>query len=392
MNFDNFKYRKEKVTERYVEEKLYYENLRNTFFEELKNSDKHNDFFKGFNPDSVKDFMFEYAKQKANMAQFYETLINETYQKKELRYRDNTEKVFEMILQKKLWNMQLKWRAGQINIKEIRTSWDFGFWESHVSSCPFLPMVTESEVEVMKQFLLDSNFDDQSAGMFFDWQDYDEIMRIDEDGDRSSMPDWYEFYDGRLGTGILLSLPDIRGKKEEYYLDLARSYYAKTRNTTQPATPPLQPEYTQFYSYLHSGFEEMYKYALKYEDDPHFVELFRIKYEINKPKEYYSQYDDDNIDDAIRLLKESDSPVKMPGGLDWREAVVKCSQQYLNRIVAKEIDFVYEEYKMFSEIGLSRNDDDDVMTHFENYEIAKIVSPGILKGRELDGDPPDYNY
>jgi hypothetical protein len=250
-------------------------------------------------------------------------------------------------------------------------------------------MVTESEVEVMKQFLSDNNYEDLTRGWGCEWQDYDEIMRIDENGDRSSIPDWYEFYDNRMGTGILLQLPNTRGIKENHYLDLAREHFFEKSKASNVVPPPV---YVPPPPYCIASSELLYEYASKFEDDQHFVELFRINYEMNKPQKTYGIYHNDWIDEAIELLKESETPVYMPGGYEWREAVVKCSQQYLNQIVAKEIDVVYEEYKMFSEIGLSKNDDEEVMKQFENYEIAKIIGPGILKGRELDGDPPDYNY
>jgi hypothetical protein len=143
---------------------------------------------------------------------------------------------------------------------------------------------------------------------------------------------------------------------------------------------------------IYARLEEMHKYAMNFEEDQHFVELFRIRYEMNKPQKSYSPIDDFSVDVAIEQLKESEIPVYMPGGLDWREAIVKCSQQYLNSIVAKEIDVVYEEYKMFLEIGLSKNEDGDVLKEFENYDFSALVIPMILKGRELCGEPQDLDY
>src|SRR5207249_142334 len=68
------------------------------------------------------------------------------------------------------------------------------------------------------------------------WQDYEELTKRNAEGDMEFMPDWYEFYDGRMGTGALLTLPDIRGKKEAYYKNIYWDWKKK-----QPKEPPPEP-------------------------------------------------------------------------------------------------------------------------------------------------------
>ena len=215
-------------------------------------------------------------------------------------------------------------------------------------------------------------------------------MQKDEDGDLSIMPDWYEFYDNRMGTGALLLLPNLRGSKEDYYADLGREFF-KNENKEKiatPATPYVKPP-----PHLFSGIDEMHKYARKYEEDKHFVELFKIADGMNKTQESsYSNICDDEIDAAIELLKEAEYAVPINGNSDWREAIKQCSQQYINNVIADEIDVVYEEYRMLAEIGLSKNDDKDIMSEYDNDPIAKIIMPLILKGREICGEPQDFDF
>ncbi|NOU46894.1 MAG: hypothetical protein HOO86_07525 [Bacteroidales bacterium] len=389
MDFDDFIYHVSKIPADFVQNKLFFDGLKNKFFDEMKQNKNHTDYFNKYNPGSIESFMLHYATQKASLASHYKYMIDETNQNKELKYRAHTEKIFNLILQKKLWDIQLKWRAEQIQIKEIRTSWDFFFWDNYVSSCPFVPAVTEAEIEIMKAFLRDDNFSDHTKLWYGGWQNYGDIMEIDEYGDLSALPDWYEFYDLRMGTGLLLQLPDIRGKKEEYYLDIARNYYNEKSKKNESVTQPI---YVAPLPYLHASYEEMYNYARANENDKHFIELFRINKEMNKTQESYSMISDDEIDHAVYLLKEAEFPVVMPGNTDWRDALMKCSQQYMNSIIANELDVVYEEYKLFLEIGISRNNIEDVLQEFENDPISQGAIRSILKGREICGEPQNLDF
>ena len=388
MNFEDFKYHESNVPSNFDKKIMYFENLKNTFYEEIKTTKNQHDYFKDFDTDSVESFMLHYASRKAQLAESYKYYINETYHNKELKYREETEIVFNLILQKKLWNIQLQWRAGQINIKEIRTSWDFGFWNQHITSCPFLPMVTESEIEIMKQYLNNPSYNYKSNSWIYNLQDYDELMMKDEEGDLSSMPEWYDYYDLHMGTSVLLLLPDLRRVKEEYYESSGRNYFHE-ESKKEAVVPSV---YVSPPPHIFSSIEEMFKFAKAYEKDRHFIELFSIMNDLNKSEESFSDIDDYEIDSAIDLLKEAEIAIPITAHSDWREAIIQCSQQYMSSIIAKEIDVVYEEYKLFSEIGLSKNNDAEILQEFENDCILQLIKRFIFKGRELCGEPQDFDY
>lgn len=86
------------------------------------------------------------------------------------------------------------------------------------------------------------------------------------------MPDWYEFYDERMGTGALLLLPDIRGKKENYYIDLFWDWKNKRLKSSSPSSPPPPPEtlfcnkenYTKFMDTFENNYLNLlHKYYLE---------------------------------------------------------------------------------------------------------------------------------
>src|SRR5204862_1556752 len=50
---------------------------------------------------------------------------------------------------------------------------------------------------------------------------YDEFHEKDNDDNYCYLPEWYEFYDGRLGTGVLMLLPDLREPRDRVYFHKA---------------------------------------------------------------------------------------------------------------------------------------------------------------------------
>src|SRR5690606_515152 len=101
------------------------------------------------------------------------------------------------------------------------------YWEENIFNCPFIPLISQYDVDLMKQFLKQH---DEKANIAFDirgWQDRHELMFIDEDGDYPGMPEWYSFYDSHMGTTGLLLLPNIREELEDKYLSIRRESMQK---------------------------------------------------------------------------------------------------------------------------------------------------------------------
>ncbi|MFH0895038.1 MAG: hypothetical protein V2A54_11445 [Bacteroidota bacterium] len=391
MNFDNFKYGKDQIPANYIKRKQFFEDLKQTFLTELKQNKTHRFFFKKYDPDTVDYFLLSYAEAKTRLAEHYEYTTDEERNSKELKYRSQTEEMLDMIRHKQLFNIQLQWRAGQLDIKEIEISIDFNFWESHIRSCPFLPLISRQEIDVMKHFLRSNNFADWHENVW-GWQNFEEIMKKNEQGDREFMPEWYEYYDGHMGTGALLLLPDLRGDKEEYYMEIGRKYLAQKRKEELEKNPP--PPFVPPPKHLFAGYKEMYEYALRYEPDPYFKELFRLQCALHdkEEKDEY-QIPDETVEDAVYTLQEADVPVYMPGGMEWREAIVLCARQYVNGIVASELDTVYEEYLMYHDMGITSGKSyDELMKDFRADYINNLFKENFLMGRKLSGEAEDFNF
>lgn len=391
MEFDNFIYREENLPTRHAEKKLFLEDLKKKFLQEMNDNLKSKKFFNRYDPASVEAFKIEYADRKSHLIESYKYYTDESHRVKELKYRKQTEAVFDLILYKKLFNLQLQWRAEQIAIKEVEISHDFNFWQEHIHECPFIPQVTAGEVEVMKKFLGDNLYDNHD-NRWLQYEYFHDLMEKNEDGDRDRMPDWYEYFDNHTGTSALLLLPDTRGEKEEYYLDLTREIENKEWKEKQKNLPPT-PHYVQPPPILSAKPETMFRYARRFETDKHIVELFMCFRDQIKSYRVRDSQISEAMNTAIIMLEEAEEPIVMEGGYEWHEAIIRCGNAYLNKIIINDLDMVYDEYLMLKATGLSKGQPfAEVWKKFQDDDLRKVYIRMILRGRELAGEPRDLNF
>lgn len=390
MEFDDFIYNKKNVPQDPASRKLFFDELKKQFYEEIKTSTRHQHYFKKFNPASVEAFMLDYADRKAHLAEHYTFYSDDQYRVKEIKYRNQTEEVFKLLLHKKLFNLELIWRAEKIKIKDITIASDFYFWHHHVTVCPFIEPVDKDELELLKRFVSENSYEDHTKHWFM-YVDYDELMERDEEGDFIKMPDWYQFYDNLMGTAGLLKLPNIRGEKEECYIDLARQANNKAweeKMKTDPPKPYVSPP-----PYLQSGADELYEYAKRFETDKHFRELFKgWQDQLNLIKKR-DENDDGSLDEALELLHEADQIILTEGGHPWQEALIRCSRSYLNGIIITQLDNVYDEYLTLKSTGLTKGE--SLESVWNEHTLDYIVNQWrgmILQGRKIAGEPEDFNF
>ena len=390
MDFSNFQYHKSKIPSEYLKKEIYFEELRNQFYEEIKQRKDHEEYLSRFDPKNIDSFLLSYANEKAVIIKSYEFYLDESKYTPDLQYREDAESIFRIIQQKKLFNLQLEWRAEKIIINEIKISEHFHFWEKHIEQCPFLPPVTSMEVEIMKNYLRSPDSNTEFRWMFVGWQDYDELMSKNEEDDYELMHDWYEYYDTYMGTGILLLLPDIRGQKEGFYRRKGYKHFWDKVEKERKSNP-VKPKPNS--SFLNSDAKAMYEYAVKFEKDPYIIELFRLYEQIFKKSDLETGFRSMMIDEALGILYEAKTPVYIEGYNEWDDAILECARRYKNDVIANELDAVFEEYQMCNNLRIKKYG--SVKNLEEEYlkdRCVKIVSDYILDGRECHGEPRDYNF
>jgi len=368
----------------------FHRNLQKEFREDLMNNPIYKEYFSKYDPFTVEDFCYGYAKHKLHlvtMGKYYAQDTNET--SSEYLERVDAEEVFEMILQKKLFNMQILWRAGNITIPEIEIGYDFELWSEKIWDCPFLEQVTSAEVKLMQQFLLDDNYSDSTPWFLHGWQSYKELMQVNEEGDRELLPEWYQFYDGRMGTGAMLSLPDVRGEKEAFYTEV---YWEWKRQQPRDAPPPPSTE-PPFLQTLHAAEWTYIEFIKMFEND--YINQIQQGM-VDEKKHPDEDFDISDIWEAINAIRDSPTPVYFDSNLPWNEAILKAAHKMKNTRIAERLDGVYEDYLIKRELlgvlndpGPKRGRQPHSPYKDKNRED---VLERILKGRELNKEPRDLNF
>ena len=192
--------------------------LEKQWLDQLQNSKAIQNYLNGFNEASVKSFMDYYISQKY----FWHYSPERNAQNNEdeqLRWINLAYNHLELILQKKLFDIQCLWRAEKVKFKEVEICEDFIVWQHNVFNCPFIEPVNEEDIDLYAQYLRQTNveteFDDWG-----EWQNYDDLKEAYNNDSDQNFPEWYDFHNGNSAAGTLMLLPDIRGEKEKFYSDL----------------------------------------------------------------------------------------------------------------------------------------------------------------------------
>ena len=375
MKFEDWKYHFSKLPKDYTEKSLFIKKLEKKFIREIKKNPDAQKYFEQYKPDSVNQFINNFASAKARFVYHSEYYFKEIHKSPELRYRELTDNCLNFILQKKLFNLQLLWLAEKITFPEVRIFWDFSYWHHNIRNCPFLEPITQNEIDIMKEFLRSDDCDlaDNEGGYephFF----FNDFMNQDEDGDFDCMPDFFEFYDIRMGTGSLLSLPDIRGKKEDHYHILSANKRNKEREE-EIAKNPLPP-YVPDPPSLYSDDEQMALFAEQFEDPIFNLYFKHLGDEARAQKS--TKKDERDVDDIYDLMLDIPDLPPVRGGLNWRDALYYCYNDYVHNIIADEIQIAYEEYLLFREMGISAEID---VFALDSKSLSDTVYEMILEGR-----------
>jgi hypothetical protein len=361
---------------------------------DLETNPKYKDFFSRFRANSIAAFIDKIASDKAQFA------INGNPKKKLEAHRVLNPKVraeqgLWEIQQKKLFIKQCLWRAEKIELPEIKACHDFQYWEHNIKNCPFLEPITEDEVELYTGYILTDDFTFE-FDPFFSKQDYegfkDEYMNSDDGG---YYPEWYSYYDMRKGTGVYLTLPDVRGEKEKKYLQAYSAHEKEIKEVTAAINPPGPKSmgYYKIMNFVLDFFEE--------NEDERTVELMKqtcYSYESKVKRESGEDYDDEPSAnrDARHALRELEYiPFKVPveAYYDWKQGLARALYTYETQQVAAAMKLVFEDYKMRLEMGIPLENTEPYAGHIKQWEKnMNIGRETILQGRELLGEPKNFDF
>ncbi len=356
---------------RIVERDRLYRRIR----EELYCNSRYDRFFSHFEEQSVHDFIAYYAGRKADYLLNGEKHLREA-ESAQLYFRHLAEKYFWEIQQKKLFDLQCRWRAGEAELPGIEVTRDFLVEEFNICSSSHVAPVTPAELHIYTDYLQSDMYTPESH--HDRWQDYDYFSTAWRAGE-SAFPKWYVFYDEAIGRADLFSLPDLKGDKERRYLSHATQNDGREtpeiENLPAPIErPELKPDFRTMEFFV-STFEDktLSRYFVAMENDSRDGERKRLE-------------------EALHILQLSDSPVAVPESSDWRRAIIAAADAFRRESLVTSMKEVYAEYRLRLEAGLGFVEDADAaLVDMLRARVTKYKE-AILHGRRTLGEPANYRY
>lgn len=338
-------------------------------------------YFNQFTESSVKDFIESYFVYK-NLWVTYGKNYVERMHSDGVKWVEKAQEYLKMILQKKLFDLQCQWRAGNIELPQVEICFDFRMWEENILNCPFIEPITPDDIVLMQQFLNSGDVQTE-LGWFNDWQDYEELKEAyNTDNANRNFPEWYDFYNGRRGTSVYMILPDIKGEREKFYMNLYRENKQAEKQTenTDPQPPVVSKPYISFYDKKNTEW---------------FVNTFENKEirELYKGYEWSNRSDDDRerLESDLDTLFDADEYVPIDANMDWKEGVRIAAQKYRLSKIANALPEAYEQYCMNLQMGIAFGlDEHNVFSAYE--EIRQEWREKIIEGRKLNGEPDDLDF
>ena len=357
------------------------EERRKQWRKEMEENTAMQKYFEQFAADSVKSFIDSYFIYK-NMWLEYGAMYSKMMEDDSIQWVNKASEYLEFIQQKKLFDTQCLWRAEKIELKEVQLVFDFKIWEQNVLNCPFLEPIAADEIELMQQFLAQDNANTE-MGWFDSWQDYEEIKEAyNTDNANRNFPEWYDFYNGRKGTGVYMLLPDIRGEKEEFYVDLWRASKKKEWDENQKKYPLNNPTSQKFINFYDKDLVAWFVSTFENKEVQHYYKAFEWSNKNGDDKEM--------LEEDLELLFDADELVPIESNMNWKEAIKIAAQKYRLRKTAEALPEAYEQYLMNIQMGIGFANENKLFDTFQERKQDYINS--IFIGRKLNAEPEDLNF
>lgn len=337
-------------------------------------------------PSSVESFIKHYAMLKTSILEWGE-FTEKHAENNEMQWDEIAYNGLIQIQQKKLFDLQCLWRAGNIDLDGVLICNDFSAWEFNVMNCPFLPPVTQQEVDLYILYLQSNNVDEITGMGSERWQDYEGIKEAynTDDADRN-FPEWYDFYNSRMGTGVYMTLPDTRGQLEDFYLRLSRelSSVRKLAESKQPEPPQAIKPMLPRLNYFDAEHLKWFVYTFEDKQTQEFAELNQAFRSIDD-MDFDWQFDKD-------LLESTTEPISVKSWYNWKEALHHSAESYRRKRIIEAMPVAYEAYCARRDAGIpfENPDSSNIADFFKQHRRETIEA--IIQGRVLNGEPPDLNF
>ena len=364
-----------------------YQALQKEWEEEVKINPKVQAFLEPYKQSDIQNLYQKYALNKM-LAFKNAKLYRHMNESNKNQWIDIALKHLCIIQQKKLFDAQCKWRAGQEIFDDVEICYDFKIWELDVMNCLFIEQPTSYDVEMYCDYLTQGENVALEYYNANDWQDYKELKEAyAKNEENANLPDWYEFHNSRTGNGILLTLPDLKGKLEKIYLKLANEEENKHKPPTEPYIPPPDAD---------KLFLNYYDKQIQLELARHIEnkEMFNIFKEYVEATEYKGTWEYENAERNFKYLSEiNEEIIPIESHQDYRVALSRACQKFRCKKIAEHLPLALEHYltkKKLKQMGIDPYE--NKVNNDLYIRIRKEIAERILQGRKVNNEPLDFNF
>ncbi len=344
-------------------------------------------YFQQFNDTSVPSFISMYATLRSTVLEdgdFYEQ-IGEEYCSE---YFERAKDCLREIQLKKLFHLRCEWGAELITLEGISTTSDFLGWSADVLNCPLLSPISPEEFELYLQYAKSHHF---GYIDFFNWLDV-ENLRADN-SEEEDFCSWFHYHHTHTNSGMYLLLPDKRRKKEKFYRKLYSQEQEAIREKKYETGELKRPVQNHAPLLNIFNYEQLMIFMTNFEDADT-IRAFK-NYEQygneltiasnNEEDQHLSERANDIIH-KLSCMKDVILPVEASD--DWRKALISAWDNYEKEQTIAYLTLAYDDYLFRVENKIKFPEQDAAFC----WSLAENARKEILRGRELNGEPADFNF
>ncbi len=307
------------------------------------------------------------------------------------------------IQQKKLFDIQCLWDAEKITLPGIEASIDLNRYWKNPLSCPFLEPITEEEFQMYINYLVSEVLYDYD-NMVYNVEDYKEMRdSVQNNTIDNDLPEWYDFHNQRTGKGVYLLYPMLRTQKEAFYRNLYWANKEEKENTSTVSNEAHEEPKPESHSTIQppNHVTEMQHLPKIWAHDKGTVDFFVSTFEDRGTQTLYKKYQrmyrgihnsDYDYHGMINELTKHGDVWPIGAHHDWREAFFECYIRYKQHKVAEALPIAYAQYKMYLEMNIPFEEEGEYNNQEMYADLSKTIKSQILKGRELNNEPPNFYF
>ena len=359
-----------------MEEKLF---DKQAFIQAMSTNPRANDFFTRFeaNKEGISTFLNYYADHKKKVAERGNKLSPEIQYWKD-QAKEMAWLAYKIICRRKIFIAQCLWRAYELKIPEVGISYEFWVWGENPLHCSFIEPATSQELELMKSFLLRKDFRKWDLNQHNHGQQYDEYVETEEErkqGEPGEYPLWYTYCDEHLDEPDWRALPNLKGEKEQFYMEAVPQSTPAHQGVTQPPTEEKQSMswYDQEQYAIKLAEEMGDQKTAQYMKDRIYTRKGQTGPDVDAPQRYLEVHQEEMI--------------AIPADAHWATGLNRSAEMHQARKAAEMLDEVHEEY-------IYRRANNILPPKKTAYMqlITSHFQEDILQGRKHLGEPEDFNY